>query len=270
MTRTPDIAVGVHRYTAQDARKTLGCLDELWRHHRHATAANAEHDELARRFISDIAEVASVPAPALHDVDTAFAGLTAALGAAFADLDLDHDLDRDRIARILEATWDVFPRLRRLDHHHDGTVASLQASKGLPKKTIETADIGWRGIRGDVRRARAHHGRPWQALCLWSTDALDTLRDEGHPIGPGCAGENITVSGIPAGAFRPGARFRIGSVEGFLTSYTIPCSKISGWFSDGDSQRIHFERGDESRIYAMVSVPGSISVGDGFELISDR
>lgn len=264
MPPTSTIVVGHHTYTHQDAQRTLGGLDALWHHHRHLSAPDPSHDDLARTFLTDAARAASVPVPVLDHVETAFGALTAGHTATFSRL------DPECIATILHATWEFFPRLRRLDHRHDGVVAHLHASKGLPKKAIATADIGWRGVRGDVQRARAHHGRPWQALCLWSTDALDTLRNEGHPIAPGFAGENITVSGVPADAFRPGCRFRIGALEGFLTSYSIPCSQNSGWFADGDFSRIHFERGDQSRVYAMVTATGSIAVGDRFELTGDR
>ena len=130
--------------------------------------------------------------------------------------------------------------------------------------------IGWRGVEGDVQSSRAHHGRPWQALCIWSTDAIDTLRAQGHPIAPGYAGENVTVDGIPAGAFRPGAQFRIGSVRGFLSSYAWPCSQNKDWFSNGDFMAMCHEKGDLSRVYAMVTATGTISVGDTFELFTDR
>jgi hypothetical protein len=34
--------------------------------------------------------------------------------------------------------------------------------------------------------------------------------------------------------------------------------------------RMCHERGDDSRVYAMVTRPGSINVGDRFELFTDR
>jgi hypothetical protein len=30
------------------------------------------------------------------------------------------------------------------------------------------------------------------------------------------------------------------------------------------------ERGDDSRVYAMVTAPGTVNVGDRFELFTDR
>jgi MOSC domain-containing protein YiiM len=107
-------------------------------------------------------------------------------------------------------------------------------------------------------------------LCIWSTDAIDTLRAEGHPIAPGYAGENLTISGIPAASFRPGAHFRVGTVRGFLTAYAIPCSQNNDWFVKKDFKRMSHERGDESRLYAMITTTGTISAGDAFELFTDR
>jgi MOSC domain-containing protein YiiM len=160
--------------------------------------------------------------------------------------------------------------MRLLSDEHTGVVAHLHASKGLPKKPIDTASIGWRGIEGDVQSSRVHHGRPWQALCVWSTDAIDSLRAQGHPIAPGFAGDNITVSGISADAFRPGAHFRIGAVRGFFSAYTIPCSKNNEWFQNKNIMAMSHTQGNFSRIYAMVTHTGTISVGDTFELFTDR
>ena len=107
-------------------------------------------------------------------------------------------------------------------------------------------------------------------MCVWSIDALDALRAQGHPIAPGFAGDNITVSGIPADAFRPGAHFRIGTVRGFFSAYTIPCSQNNAWFQNNNIMAMSHTKGPHSRIYAMVTRTGDIRVGDTFELFSDR
>jgi MOSC domain-containing protein YiiM len=105
---------------------------------------------------------------------------------------------------------------------------------------------------------------------VWSTDAIDALRAQGHPIAPGFAGDNITVSGIPADAFRPGAHFRMGTVRGFFSAYTIPCSKNNEWFQNKNIMAMSHTQGNFSRIYAMVTHTGTISVGDTCELFTDR
>lgn len=258
------IIVGHYRYTATDARKTLGCLDELWLHHRHQSVVPDGWLAGARGFVAEAASLAAVPLPSLEDLDGAFISLSSSVSASY------DTLDDGQIEALLAAIWRFFPTMRMLHVEHAGSVAHLHASKGLPKKPVEGANVGWTGVDGDVQSSRVHHGRPWQALCLWSTDAIDRLRAEGHPIDAGFAGENITVDGIPSAAFRPGAHFRAGSVRGFLTAYAIPCSQNAAWFRERDFERMSHERGDESRVYAMVTAVGTVRVGDRFELFTDR
>ena len=79
----------------------------------------------------------------------------------------------------------------------NGEVTGLHLSNGgVPKTAAESVDVTATGVAGDVQNNRIHHGRPLQALCLWSADVIAALNAEGHPITPGVAGENITVSGI--------------------------------------------------------------------------
>ena len=149
-----------------------------------------------------------------------------------------------------------------------GTVEQLNASGGgVPKTAIDRAVIGTRGVEGDVQKARVHHGRPWQALCLWSADVIAALQDEGHPIQAGSAGENITLSGIDWTQLRGGMRFRIGTgddaVACQLSLPAVPCSKNSAWFRDGNIDRMdHDLHPGSSRWYASVIETGVISPGD--------
>lgn len=264
MATDASITVGNHVYTAEDARRTVTELGALWREHRWASTVPDGWLAGARGFVAEAASLAGVALPRLDDVDAAFESLDQSIAAAYDDMDVL------QVEALLAAMWRFLPTMRLLDHEHTGTVAHLHASRGLPKKSIDAAEIGWRGITGDVQRSRRHHGRPWQALCIWSTDALDTLRSEGHPIDHGYAGENITVSAIHAASFRPGAHFVIGDVRGFLTSYAYPCTQNKDWFTGGDFMRMWHERGDQSRVYAMVTRTGSIRVGDTFTLFTDR
>ena len=213
------ITVGNWVYSPEDARRTVTELGDLWLEHRFASTVPDGWLAGARGFVAEAASLAGVPLPPLEDVDGAFASLASAVTAKY------DSLVPGQVEALIGAMWRFLPTMRMLDHEHNGTVAHLHASRGLPKKEIASATIGWRGIEGDVQRSRKHHGRPWQALCIWSTDAIDTLRAEGHPVDHGFAGENITVAGIPCGAFRPGAHFVAGEVRGFLTSYAYPCSQ---------------------------------------------
>lgn len=150
----------------------------------------------------------------------------------------------------------------------NGTVHQLNASSGgVPKTAIDRAEVGVRGIVGDSQLARVHHGRPWQALCLWSADVLAVLQAEGHPIAAGYAGENVTISGIDWNELRGGMTFSIGSGDEAVTCQlslpAVPCSKNKDWFLGNDIDRMdHDLNPGFSRWYASVLSPGTIIPGD--------
>ncbi|MFZ6004630.1 MAG: MOSC domain-containing protein [Actinomycetota bacterium] len=145
-----------------------------------------------------------------------------------------------------------------------GTVAQINVSDGgVPKKPIVAAQVGLRGLAGDRQASRLHHGRPLQALCLWSTEVIDALRAEGHPIEPGLAGENLTLSGLDWSTIRPGAQMRLGEVLAEVSAYATPCQKNAAWFAGRDFNRMNHEKHPGwSRVYAWVREPGSIRQGD--------
>ena len=92
---------------------------------------------------------------------------------------------------------------------------------------------------------------------------IGDLQVEGHPIGPGLAGENITLRGVDWPSVRPGTMVRIGGVLIEISAYAVPCAKNSGWFVDGDFRRMsHEDHPGWSRLYAWVREPGRIAVGD--------
>ena len=144
-----------------------------------------------------------------------------------------------------------------------GTVAQISASDGgVPKSAVLVADIGRRGLLGDRQANRKHHGRPFQAVCLWSADVIDALAAEGHPVRAGAAGENITVAGIDWASLRPGARLLVGDVLLELSAWAVPCRKNDQWFT-GRSDRIdHDLHAGWSRVYAWVLEPGTVTTGD--------
>lgn len=145
-----------------------------------------------------------------------------------------------------------------------GTVAQINSSTGgVPKVSVGRATVGRRGLEGDSQAARMHHGRPWQALCLWSADVIDGLRAEGHPIEAGSAGENLTLQGLDWSRLRAGSVLEIGEVRCRLSAAAVPCAKNAQWFSDGDFNRIlHTRHPGWSRWYASVLEPGTIRPGD--------
>lgn len=149
-----------------------------------------------------------------------------------------------------------------------GRVESLHASGGgVPKVSIPVADVGPSGVIGDVQGNRKNHGRPWQAICLYSSDLLVDLRSEGHPIVAGGAGENLTVSGVDWSRMRGGLTVTIANASGDVVMRTsgpaAPCHKIGDCFGERQWNRIdHVERPGWARWYASVLTSGTIARGD--------
>ena len=144
-----------------------------------------------------------------------------------------------------------------------GTVVQLNRSGGgVPKLPLAVADVDWGGVVGDVQVDRRHHGRPFQALCIWDADVIDRFVAEGHPIGYGSAGENVTIRGVEwSGWFRRATQSRHGAVRGVVVRGPLfterglvrrPCVPLDA----------HHDRGPVSRMYATVLQPGRIATGD--------
>lgn len=145
-----------------------------------------------------------------------------------------------------------------------GTVAGIHRSDGgVPKHAVTTASIDASGVVGDRQATRRHHGRPWQALCLYSAEVIDALAAEGHPIAPGAIGENLTIAGVDWARLRGGLSVEIGEVRLRLSGPAAPCTKIGDSFADRDVARVdHATRPGWARWYASVLAGGDISAGD--------
>ena len=86
-----------------------------------------------------------------------------------------------------------------------GIIVSLNRSNGgVPKLPVDEAWASTNGMEGDRQRDRRYHGGPDRALSLYSVELIEHLRLEGHPIVPGAAGENVTISGIDWRDMAPG------------------------------------------------------------------
>jgi len=238
------IPVGPYEFTLEDARNTLRGASTMI--HQMAEGRRADSiAHLAKRIDELLTGVEPMTMTA-DDVAPLLGSVWAVLGAAPA---------------TLRALGDVVPTATgRVDQLNSG-------SGGVPKRAVEEVWVGWRGVEGDVQRERKHHGRPFQALCLWSSEIVDELRSAGHPIFPGAAGENVTIGGLPWEDVRPGSRLRIGEVTCEVWAYAVPCKKNARWMADGDFTRLHHDRRAEtgrslSRVYATVTERGTIRTGD--------
>lgn len=174
-------------------------------------------------------------------------------------------------AEAVHEAWRLLSDAGRLRHAMGdgaatatGSVVQVSTSPGgVPKLPVESAAVTARGLAGDKQTFRKHHGRPWQAVCLWSADVIDALAAQGHPIGYGCAGENLTLRGLDWSAVRPGVRIQVGTALLEMAPYAIPCQINAQWFSDGRFRRIaHEVAPGTSRIYARVVVEGVVAPGN--------
>ena len=144
-------------------------------------------------------------------------------------------------------------------------VAQINTSPGgVPKLPVDgPVEIGPRGVVGDAQADTKHHGSRDQALCLYSTEVIGQLRAEGHPIEPGFAGENLTISGLDWASLQSGDRLRIGAdVVAELTWPASPCAKNAAWFLERNYRRMDYGlHPGFSRWYAKVISGGTVSPG---------
>ncbi|MDQ2889565.1 MAG: MOSC domain-containing protein [Gemmatimonadota bacterium] len=133
---------------------------------------------------------------------------------------------------------------------------------------MDLAEIGPSGIVGDGHDDRKHHGGPERAVCLYASELITRLVEEGHPIYAGSAGENVTISGLDWSCMVPGVRVRLGATMIQLTSYTSPCKTIRNSFVNGRFERISQKTNPGwSRVYARVLVPGTVRRADEVEIV---
>ncbi len=155
---------------------------------------------------------------------------------------------------------------------HSGRIEQLSVSAGgVPKRAVTEAIVNEYGLTRDRQRDRRHHGGTERAVCLFSADILDSLRADGHPIGPGATGENVTIRGLDWKKLVPGSRLHLGEqviVE--ITSYAAPCRIIAHCFHNGDFNRINQATlPGRSRLYARVVQQGAMYPGDYVSLEQD-
>lgn len=221
--------IGPYRFTETDARNTVRDHPEIWEQFGFGRDGDAVRRTLAPHE------------PALSgDLATDLDGVWSAWHAASSALRA-HGL---------------------LPGRAEGSVAHLHRSDGgLPKLPVDRVEVEWRGVVGDRQASRAHHGRPWQALCIWSMEAIAEHRAAGHSVDHGQSGENITVRGLRWADVLPGVHLQLGTVRCQVTDFAFPCRQNAHLFVDGDFMAMHHLRGP-SRVYATVLEPGVITTGD--------
>ena len=95
------------------------------------------------------------------------------------------------VLKILEPNFASDPDMRaafrreaevcaRLNHPNIVQVFEFVYQDGgyyIVMEPVDGIDISWSGPVGDRQRTRQHHGRPFQAVCLWSTEVIEALHE---------------------------------------------------------------------------------------------
>ena len=143
------------------------------------------------------------------------------------------------------------------------------SSGGVPKSKVESADIMKKGVEGDFNRFRdGRGGNTDRAVCIFSLELIQRLKDEGHPIEIGSTGENLTIRGVEWESLSEGTRLEIGDVVLELSEPCAPCSKIGESFIGRRFDRVdHDQEYGWSRWLARVLREGRVSVGDSVNIV---
>ena len=143
------------------------------------------------------------------------------------------------------------------------------SSGGVPKSKVESADIMKKGVEGDFNRFRdGRGGNTDRAVCIFSLELIQRLKDEGHPIEIGSTGENLTIRGVEWESLSEGTRLEIGDVVLELSEPCAPCSKIGESFIDRRFDRVdHDQEYGWSRWLARVLREGRVTIGDSVNIV---
>jgi len=104
---------------------------------------------------------------------------------------------------------------------------NVNPSGGVPKHPVPLTRLTVSGVEGDRQNDLKHHGGPSRAVSLFSSELIEALQEEGHPIQPGSTGENLTLRGVMWQDMAPGVRLRIGTAHLEITAPAPPLSSHS-------------------------------------------
>ncbi len=261
----PSLVVDSRPYTLTDARKTVASLGPWWGQLAAGRTVPPEFDGLLGGQAAVLA--AAVGAEALGGTVPNIDSLATQLFRAKPDVATLEPVLGPSL-RLLGQAGPILRAAGAMPGTATGSVFQLNLSKGgVPKLPVDVAEVGFGGMVGDRQAHREHHGRPWQALCLWSKEVIDRFVAAGHTnLGYGSAGENVTVEGLPWAEVRAGVRLRVGEVLTEVSVFALPCASNAQWFAGGNFALMHHDRGPVSRVYASVVEPGRIRHGDAATL----
>jgi len=146
---------------------------------------------------------------------------------------------------------------------------NVNPAGGVPKHPVDAAMLTVDGVRGDRQLDLKEHGGPRRAVCLFAAERIEALAAEGHPIGPGTTGENLTIRGLDWATLRPGDQLLIGERARLqITAPAPPCKTIADSFTERAFRRISEKlHPGWSRLYASVLAQGEARPGDAVRVI---
>jgi MOSC domain-containing protein YiiM len=101
-------------------------------------------------------------------------------------------------------------------------IAVSVSNGGVPKHPLAVGTATEAGIEGDGH-AHAKHNRADRAISILDIEIMRDLVEEGFPLQPGTAGENLTVEGLHVQKMQPGTLLEIGNVTLRLEEPRKPC-----------------------------------------------
>jgi MOSC domain-containing protein YiiM len=145
-----------------------------------------------------------------------------------------------------------------------GTIKAISVSKekGTRKVNVPKAELKADfGVVGD-----AHAGNWHRQVSLLAVESIDKMVANGAEVSPGNFAENITTEGIELLKLSVGSKLKLGkSVELEITQFGKKCHSRCEIFEQvGDCIM------PREGIFAKVSTPGQINVGDVIEVIADN
>ena len=148
-----------------------------------------------------------------------------------------------------------------------GVLAQLNVSQGgMPKLPVLFARVSAAGVDGDRQRNKTVHGGPNRAVCVYSEELYEELRDAGVDVSAGSIGENFTTRGIDLRRLAKRDRLRVGAdcvIE--ITDVRVPCRQLRMWDPELP-ELIVGRRGGVAR----VITEGVVKAGDVIEVVAKR
>ena len=132
----------------------------------------------------------------------------------------------------------------------------------MPKLPVRRARVTRDGVDGDWQRNRKYHGGPNRAVCIFSEELYDWLRDKGIDLKNGSVGENFTTRGLDLNALNKGDRLRVGMCLIEITDVRVPCSNLKKWDVDLPELIV-----GHSGWVAKVVEDGEVKPGDAIETV---